>query len=1064
MLRRRDPHLLVSWRVPRQDGDTMTSWRFLIFCVLLLTLTASSLAENSDRYENGLDQAVRESSADERVPLLIIFEGALDSRSMQQQVRNLPLPERRRVVVTRLKENLRKQGGPVLDWLQGEVKAGRASHFYPFWLGNGVIVSLRANRVQQLDDFSNIARIRYDRRYPFEMTIDDLGNPQGEDPLLPTDIISWGVSRVGAPELWAQGLTGKGGLIAMIDSGVQWSHPDLVDHIWVNPGEIDGNGQDDDGNGYIDDVHGWSFFRESGDVDDNQGHGTKTAGIAVGDGTNGDTTGVAPEATFMVLQNYDAAQQWSSEATHYVAVQYAIANGADVISSSMSYVRDEIGGWIPDYVTARYTMEMSLAAGMIQANSTGNQGGGIGVPWNINAPANCPPPFLHPEQTLIGGISSTLACGMVLSSGVLHSSSDRGVSAWEDPHYPVAFQDYPWNGGEFLGLLKPDVVGPSGVPTTSLNGTYRSSFSGTSASTPNLGGSLVLLRSIHQQATPEEIAEAISMTAIDAGPVGFDTAYGAGEYRVNLAHDYLDDMFDYGGIHLVLTTEDGNVPENLRLFVGDGEVETALASQDEIVGRIQAGNYNIRVKADNYDYAEVESFGVLADDTLQLNLQLPLEQPFIAPEFLDEMVEVDDDHVATISIANPYIAAQEYALSIQPLTSLDWQVDQNFTLEEEMGTLVEQAITWFNGELIVGGQRDSTPRFWRFEQTEEGITLIDSLDLEAPFDLYGVRALCGVGDTLYVARGNEFVYLMDTTFTLVDSIDMSAGSEFVRTVAVNPETRRIYISTTSGHTVYTMNRRGLLLGSQPLDYTILGLSYFNDFSRGPSLLVVDNSQGGRGVLKSYVFEGMREYTEAFLSTTTSFNSVYGVSVTADSVRGMYQVATLMRETGIDIYDREIWQNLFDLPDRVSVMPGGTTLDLTFHSEPLPDSGSYHFKLVFENVTDGWVDQIPLRYQLWVNDLEDDATDALPKSFTLHAPWPNPFNPSVQLAFDLPRDAMVSLRIVNLLGQTVATLTEGQLRAGQHTLHWNGADAASGLYLAVLQADSQRQVQKLMLLK
>ncbi|MCB2197800.1 S8 family serine peptidase [bacterium] len=1042
----------------------MTTSRLLLFGLFLLALVASTAAVQSDHYENGLDQALRETPADQTLPLLIVFEGALDTRIMQQQVRDLPLPERRRVVVSSLQENLRKQGGLVLDWLRSEVAAGRADHLYPFWLGNGVVVDLRSDRIQELGKFSSIARIRYDRRYPFAMTIDDLGNPQGEDPVLPTDIISWGVTRVGAPELWNQGLTGEGGLIAMIDSGVQWSHPDLIDHIWNNLGEIEGNGVDDDGNGYIDDVHGWSFFRESGNVDDNQGHGTKTAGIAVGDGTNGDTTGVAPDATFMVLQNYDAAGQWSSEATHYVAVQYALANGADVVSSSMSYVRDEQGGWIPDYLTARYTMEMSLAAGLIQANSTGNDGGSIGVPWNINCPANCPPPFLHPDQTLVGGVSSILACGMVRSSGVIHSSSDRGVSAWEDPEYPEAFQDYPWNEGELLGLLKPDLVGPSSVPTTTLNGNYISSFAGTSASTPNLGGSLVLLRSIHQQATPEEIAEALSMTAIDAGPVGFDTAYGAGEYRVNLAHDYLDNMFEYGGLHFDISTEDGNEPENLRVFIGDGEVEASLDSADDVVGRIQAGSYDIRVTATGYDFAEAASVNVVADDTLQLTLELPLTQPFISPEFVDESWEVNQDYVLHFDIANPYIAEQEYALSLEPTTLLDWETDQHYALENELGSIVEQALTWFNGELIVGGQRESTARFWRFEQGVQAITLIDSLDLTAPFDLYGVRSLCGVADSLYVAKGNEFVYLMDTTFALVDSIDMSGVTEFVRAVTVDPTTGHLYISQTSGHTVYKVDRQGSLIGQHSLDYTIIGLSYYEDFNRGPSLLVVDNSQGGRGVLKSYVLDSGSEQTEAYLSTPEQFNSVYGIAVHPDSARGIYQVATLARDTGIDIRDREVWSDLYDLPEMVTVMPGGGSVDVTLHTTPLPDSGSYNFRLEFTNLTDNWQSYIPVSFTLWVNDLDERQGSTLPESFALHAPWPNPFNPSVHLAFDLPRSGEVSLRIVNLLGQTVATLIDGQLRAGRHTLQWHGANAASGLYLAVLQAGSEHQVQKLMLLK
>ena len=67
--------------------------------------------------------------------------------------------------------------------------------------------------------------------------------------------------------------------IAVIDTGVDYNHPDLQANIWANPGEIPGNGVDDDGNGYIDDVHGYDFYDEGdGDPMDGHGHGTHVAG------------------------------------------------------------------------------------------------------------------------------------------------------------------------------------------------------------------------------------------------------------------------------------------------------------------------------------------------------------------------------------------------------------------------------------------------------------------------------------------------------------------------------------------------------------------------------------------------------------------------------------------------------------------------------------------------------------------------------------------------------------------------------------------------------------------
>ena len=76
-------------------------------------------------------------------------------------------------------------------------------------------------------------------------------------------------------------------MIGVIDTGVDYNHPDLAANIWTNPGEIPGNGIDDDGNGYVDDVHGWDFVNDDNDPMDDNGHGTHCSGTIGGVGNNG---------------------------------------------------------------------------------------------------------------------------------------------------------------------------------------------------------------------------------------------------------------------------------------------------------------------------------------------------------------------------------------------------------------------------------------------------------------------------------------------------------------------------------------------------------------------------------------------------------------------------------------------------------------------------------------------------------------------------------------------------------------------------------------------------------
>jgi subtilisin family serine protease len=140
---------------------------------------------------------------------------------------------------------------------------------------------------------------------------------------------------IDAPEAWDV-QTGNGTVVAVIDSGVDVSHPDLSGQVWTNLGETPGDGVDNDGNGETDDVNGWDFVNNDNDLTDDDGHGTHVAGtIAAALDNSTGVVGVCPGCKIMVLKAVDSGGAISI-ATEIAALAYAKENGATIANMSFA--------------------------------------------------------------------------------------------------------------------------------------------------------------------------------------------------------------------------------------------------------------------------------------------------------------------------------------------------------------------------------------------------------------------------------------------------------------------------------------------------------------------------------------------------------------------------------------------------------------------------------------------------------------------------------------------------------------------------------------------------------
>ena len=192
----------------------------------------------------------------------------------------------------------------------------------------------KVNVHEAIDKLSALDEVEYAEPNYVVYTLSSDEIAAADDPLKGEQ---WGHGQLKLDFLQKQNpLTDKRPVIAILDTGIDIEHPDLKDNIWTNEAELNGaEDEDDDANGFADDLHGWDFVNQTARIGDWNGHGTHCAGIAaaVGDNKIG-ITGANPDALIMpvtVMQSDGTGDV----ATIIKGIDYAAANGADVISMSI---------------------------------------------------------------------------------------------------------------------------------------------------------------------------------------------------------------------------------------------------------------------------------------------------------------------------------------------------------------------------------------------------------------------------------------------------------------------------------------------------------------------------------------------------------------------------------------------------------------------------------------------------------------------------------------------------------------------------------------------------------
>jgi subtilisin family serine protease len=297
--------------------------------------------------------------------------------------------------------------------------------------------------------------------------------------------VNWGIRHISAPDAWTITHGRSDVVVAVIDTGIDTSIPQLEASMWINAGEIPRNGIDDDANGYVDDIHGWDF--RDGDNDSRVGttlhwHGTFVAGIIAAQPGEVPLVGVAPGVRVMDVRFLDSNNRFSSRDWDMFAdaIDYAVDNGADIINMSVY-----ANGTPPAIL--RSAIQRAVRAGVII----------IGISGNVEGSGAAATEVLYP-----GRYPEVYAVSATTQDDQLADFSRRGPE---------------------VALCAPG----EGI-TSFLPGGQTATRSGTSFAAPHVSGTLALVLSAFPSLSAQQAVSLLMGSAIDLGARGPDSLFGQG--------------------------------------------------------------------------------------------------------------------------------------------------------------------------------------------------------------------------------------------------------------------------------------------------------------------------------------------------------------------------------------------------------------------------------------------------------------------------------------------------------------------------------------------------------
>lgn len=406
------------------------------------------------------------------------------------------------------------------------LKRKNAKKIIPFWIFNGMAVTLRADQVEELASRPEVKNVSLDNVFSIPAL-----------PLSQPGLPEWNLDAIHAPEIWDIGYKGGGVVIASMDTGVDVQHQDLAlrwrggSNSWFDP------------------------HAEHSTPHDSHGHGTQTMGVMVGGGAGGSSIGVAPDASWIAVKLYNDAGTTTNSVFH-LGFQWLLDPDGNPETDDLPDVVN--GSWGFDELVNVCNTEFKADiqalkdAEIAVVFSAGNAGP---LSSTSVSPANYPQSF---------------AVGSVDENHLVANHSSRGPSTCD--------------AGIFPQIVSPGV----NIKTTDLSfGGLPDSYIdviGTSIAAPHVSGAMALLLSVNPQLTVNQLEATLVQSANDLGDPGPDNQYGNGMLDLQAAFDLFDTFMlnvhvdGKGGGNIKSDAPGINCPGDCQGEYVDGRVITLTAT------------------------------------------------------------------------------------------------------------------------------------------------------------------------------------------------------------------------------------------------------------------------------------------------------------------------------------------------------------------------------------------------------------------------------------------------------------------------------------------------------